>query len=81
VKRIETLRWAHKRRNAGSGSKQRAKDRIKPVIQNGSERHGSQHQAKKQDGSSFHVIVSGGSSYISILSSSQNNFSSLNVGF
>jgi hypothetical protein len=38
--------------------KQRAKDRIKPVIENRSEGQNGQHEAKKQEGSLFHKIVS-----------------------
>jgi hypothetical protein len=60
---------------------QRAKGRIKPIIQNGSEGHNREPEAKEQDGSLFHVIVSSGSFYIGAVLLSEKNFSSLNVGF
>jgi hypothetical protein len=37
MKRIEAVPRTHKRRHIPRGMKQRAKDRIKPVIENGSE--------------------------------------------
>ncbi len=41
VKRIEAVPWIDKRRDIGTGLKERAKGRIKSVIQNGRENQNS----------------------------------------
>jgi hypothetical protein len=56
VKRIEAVPRAHKRRDVGPGVEQRAKDRSKPIIQNGGERQNRQPQDKQQYRSFFHMI-------------------------
>src|SRR2546423_12830843 len=81
VKRIESLPRAYKRRNVGSRVKQRAKCLVESVIRSEGEGQNRQNEASEQQRRFFHRGVSGGSLLHRRAIDSQNNFSSLNVGF
>jgi len=56
VKRIESVLRSYQRRHIATGVKERAKDRIKPVIQNGSKAQNSQDRHKEEQRIFFHVV-------------------------
>jgi hypothetical protein len=56
VKRIESVPRPYQRRHIATGVKVRAKNRIKPVIQNGSKGQNSQDRHKEKQRIFFHVV-------------------------
>src|SRR2546423_8333425 len=78
VKRIESLPRAYKRRNVGSRAKQRAKCLVESVIRSEGKGQKRQNEGSKQQRRFFHVIVSGDTLLLDVISLGESNFTSLN---